>query len=141
MDYVKTNLSPQEKQQLDLFNLLLEYHGWEDLQQIEWRLDHGQKVPVLGMRTYRSSQGYLEARFHAGIAMISIDISTGGSPARLHCAFGHNPLPLLEFITQQADNLLAELDASLGPLSDTCLEVLQENEDHQITRLRLSSLR
>lgn len=135
MDYTQSSLAPRERFHLNLFNLLLEHHGWEDPQHIEWRLDHGQAVPVLGMRRLTCAHGYVEARFHAGIDMISLDIAGPECFHRLHCAYGDAPQHLLEWLVRHAGSLFEAPQAHIPRLAHTCLHILQENADHHLSKL------
>lgn len=111
----KSELTNLQLEHLNLFNLILECHGWEDLAGIERQLDQGQPTNPEGIRTYWCEQTRLEAQFHAPVFMVSLSIMDERAARSIHVFFFYEngPEHVLEWIAQVKDRLSFQTLASL----------------------------
>ncbi|MEO0473899.1 MAG: hypothetical protein AAF206_30095, partial [Bacteroidota bacterium] len=68
----KSDLSPTQLRDLNVFNLVLECEGWADYKETEVRFDAGEMVNPEGFRVMHGPQAVLYARYHAPVNMISL---------------------------------------------------------------------
>jgi hypothetical protein len=68
------DLNDTQTRDLNLFNLILEAHGWDDLEETEKRIEAGENLCPEGKRTINYSSTKLEAEFHAPLNMITVQI-------------------------------------------------------------------
>ncbi|WNJ20404.1 hypothetical protein [Pontibacter sp. G13] len=132
-------LSDQQKRDLDVFHLLLEFHGWDDPENTEHRLSTGQDVTPEGYRSLLLTSTRLEARFHAPVNMISISLTDLKSEDRIkiHFLFDKQPERVLEWIAEMTVHMnLNNYQDQLKGANGTCEMILLEVSDTEIYEVK-----
>jgi hypothetical protein len=131
----KTDLSPAQLRDLGIFHLILEHHGWDDPWDTESRLDAGERVNPEGVRGLRNGNGYLQARFHAPVNMISLmatDTHREGK-VQFHFFFDKKPERILEWIGEIGQTIsLDNYPDLLKKAGGRCEMILLEVSDTEI---------
>lgn len=111
----KSELNHLQSEHLNFFNLILEYHNWEDTNGIEKALDGGESVNPEGVRNYSNEKVQLEAQFHAPIQMLSLRVSDHQQKQNVHIFFyyGNSPVHILEWLGSICNDLDLEKLPSL----------------------------
>jgi hypothetical protein len=104
------DLTEDQQRDLNIFNLILEYHDWVDLDECERRMDHGDSVSPEGRRLLCNGDAILDAQFHAPLNMISLQITDLQSfeKVRFHFMFDEKPERLLEWLAEACQTLSFE---------------------------------
>jgi|GEM_PF-2594332 len=135
----KTELSEIQLRDLNIFNLLLEFHGWEDYQNTEKRMDQDTDMNPEGSRTLCNGVAVLEVKLHIPVNMISLRISDIYARERVqfHFLYDTQPEYLLEWLTSCGTDLSLETYPEL--LKDAvgkCEMILLEISDTEIYEVR-----
>lgn len=138
----KNELTKSQLQHLNVFNLILEHHGWDDPSNTEQRLDQGENVKPEGSRSRKNSSLTLLARFHAPINMISLSLIDlmSRENVQFHFLFTEKPELILEWIVQVANQIDLENYSELVKKSKVnCDMILLEISESEIYEVRLSA--
>ncbi|MEM7659269.1 MAG: hypothetical protein AAF399_24320 [Bacteroidota bacterium] len=138
----KSQLSNTQLRDVNVFNLLLEYNGWDDCEDTEYRLDSGEHITPEGCRTYTKSGVILESKFHAPVNMISLAIidAMADETVQFHFLFEDRPERILEWITEiQADLTLQNYPELLKTTKDRCEMILLEVSETEIYEVKPSA--
>ncbi|MEM7368251.1 MAG: hypothetical protein AAF587_06580 [Bacteroidota bacterium] len=135
----KSDLSTVQLRDLNVFNLLLEHHGWSDDENLEFRLDSGEKVTPEGFRAINHGGIGLEARYHAPVNMISLKIidQLYEDKVQFHFLFDDRPERILEWIADISGQLSLESYPELLKQADgKCEMILLEVSDTEIYEVK-----
>lgn len=135
----KSELSPTQLRDWNVFNLLLEHNGWVDTRETEKLLDAGESVNPEGLREWRQTNGMLQARFHAPVNMISLRITDNllEEMVQFHFLYDHKPERILEWMVEVADTLSLESYPELLKQADgRCEMILLEVSDTEIYEVK-----
>lgn len=135
----KSDLSKEQLRDLNVFNLILEHHGWTDDEELEALLDAGEVVTPEGYRATSQRGVLLEARYHAPVNMISLQISDqlGGENVQFHFLFDNKPERILEWITQIYEDLTLDTYPEILKQADgKCEMILLEVSDTEIYEVK-----
>ncbi len=135
----KAELTKTQLRDLNVFNLILEYQGWADQQEIEKRLDAGELVNPEGIRVKSGQNAMLQARFHAPVNMISLRITDLSSDEKVqfHFLYDDRPERILEWISEIGDQLsLDTYPDLLKQADDKCEMILLEVSDTEIYEVK-----
>ncbi len=138
----KCDLSTDQLLHLNIFNLILEFAGWDDLHDTEKRFDAGQMVTPEGNRCLESEGNRLEARFHAPINMITLRVTDTrrNRVAVMHFLFDKSPERILEWIRDQGPTLAVDnYERLLASAEGRCELTLIETPEAESFEVRPSS--
>jgi hypothetical protein len=126
-----SDLRPSQLRNMKVFNLLLEYAGWEDVEEVEKRLDSGESVEVIAQQMTCFQGMVLEARLHGFRNCILLDVldTDSGKQAEIQLYFTEQPDRLLEWLTSHAAILnLQNYAQCLADVAPHCERILVEAE-------------
>ena len=135
----KSDLSKEQLRDLNIFNLLLEHHGWTDDEDLEELLDAGELVTPEGYRGISNRGVLLEARYHAPVNMISLRITDRlqEEKVQFHFLFDKQPERILEWITTVSGELSMDTYPELLKQADgRCEMILLEVSDTEIYEVK-----
>jgi hypothetical protein len=135
----KSELNKTQKRDLDVFNLLLEYHRWDDSWGVEEDMDHGEDGNPEGYRCLSRSGLLIEAKFHAPVNMISVSVTDVmlDEQVQFHFLFDDRPERILEWIVSMGETLSMEnYPELLRTTKGKCEMVLVEVSDTEIYEMK-----
>ncbi|RMG23364.1 MAG: hypothetical protein D6730_14600 [Bacteroidetes bacterium] len=135
----KAELTELQLRDLNVFNLILECHGWIDQQGIEKKLDAGELVNPEGIRVKSGKNAILQARFHAPVNMISLRITDLylDEKVQFHFLYDEKPERILEWMTEISDDLSLETYPELlKQANGKCEMILLEVSDTEIYEVK-----
>ena len=138
----KQELTASQLRDLNIFYVILEHHGWEDTEGVEYQLDAGEKISPEGQLTQAFGQTEIRAQFHAPVRMISLRISDLflEEQVQFHFLFESNPEVLLEWIVANAHELTLDSYAQLLKSAEKlCAMILMEVSDQEIYEVKPSA--
>ncbi len=126
-----SDLTSNQLRNVKIFNLLLEYAGWEDIEEVEKRLMLGEALDSIGQRLMWTTGFVLEARMHAYLNCMMLDVLEveSGKQAEIQLFFQDKPDRILEWLMAEASSMnlqnYAQLLAAIAP---ACERILVEAE-------------
>lgn len=134
-----SELTPQARHSVKIFNLILEAYQWEDEQQTELNLDRGYAVYPHATRSTSNQTCRLEATMHTQVSMLSLTIIPHESHQpriKLHFLYKDEPAPVLEKIVQAQHWIRpGQYFRFATSLLGLCEDVLAETDNHEIHTL------
>lgn len=131
--------APPAQRAIRMFNLILDAHGWEDVEQTEYRLDHGCAVYPHATRSSYNSTCELEATMHTQVNMVSLSLTPFAShqpSIRLHFLYKEDPVSILEQMIAAQSWLQPGLYFRFAmQLRYICEDVLVETPNREIRTL------
>lgn len=139
----RSDMNDSQRRDWQLFNLLLESYGWEDIDDTEWRMEQGESCTPEGHRARRHGHTLLEARLHAPVNMISLRLSEpqhNPDNIQLHFLYDDRPERILEWIVAHAEQLTIEAyQPLLSSAQRQCEMILLEKSDMEIYEVKPST--
>jgi hypothetical protein len=138
----KVELTPTQLRDLNVFNLIFDLHHWEDGEETEMRMDHGEAVNPEGLRVTNCRNILLEARFHAPVNMISLRLTDLflEDCVQFHFLYDNQPERIVEWLIQHAEELSLESYPDLLKEADAhCEMILLEVSDTEIYEVKPSA--
>lgn len=138
----KSELSQTQLRDLNVFNLLLEHHGWADERDTERRMDAGEAMNPEGMRGFYAPKHYLQLRFHAPINMMSLFLEDQqqDETIQVHFLFDDKPERIIEWLARVADDFSLETYPDLLREADgRCEMILLEVSETEIYEVKPST--
>jgi len=135
-------MNPSQLRDLQVFNLLLEHHGWEDPGQTEQRLEQGEDLKPEGARVIRNHSLTLLCRFHAPVNMISLSLIDllSREKVQFHFLYTEEPERILEWIVGVSDNLDLDNYSQIVKKSQVdCDMILLEISESEIYEVKPSA--
>ncbi len=135
----KIDLNASQLRDINLFNMILECYGWEDLDDVEGKLEEGQMVNPEGSRVLRNTHTLLHAKFHAPVNMISLLINDriNQESVQFHFLYDLAPERILEWIATTGEELtLEKYPELLKGASGKCEMILLEVSDSEIYEVK-----
>ncbi len=112
------DLNETQVRDLNLFNLILEAHGWHDSDETEKRILAGENQCPEGKQTIVHGTSCLEAQFHAPLNMITLQIKD---------IIDHDRIRFYFFYDEKVERILEWLAAVSERLNmDSYIECLKE---------------
>jgi len=137
----KRDMSATQQRDWQVFNLILECFGWEDVDGTEARLDSGEFVKPEGLRARREGHISLEAKLHSPVNMISLRITDTASDdnVQIHFLYTQRPERILEWVVEQGPSLSLDTYHDLiKGVSAMCEMILLEKSDMEIYEVKPS---
>ena len=122
-----------------VFHLILEAHGWEDLEETERRLDRGELMKPEAMRSCWMGHLWLTARYHAPVNMISLQLADLQADEKVqgHFLYDGKPDRILEWIVSKAKGLvIRDFEQQVTCAQPHCEMILLEKSDLEIYEVR-----
>lgn len=135
----KAELTPTQLRDVNIFNLILDYHGWADFENTEKRFDANELVNPEGYRVTHHHHTTLEVRYHAPVNMISLKINDINldDEVQFHFLFDDRPERILEWMVEVSDSLNLETYPELLKEADgKCEMILLEVSDTEIYEVK-----
>ncbi|MEO0899027.1 MAG: hypothetical protein AAFY71_21625 [Bacteroidota bacterium] len=120
---------------LQMFNMILECHGWADPSYTEEKLESGQSVKPEGLQVFRNDRAHLIAKFHAPINMIDLSILDNKRKSSVHFHFIYDQAPekLLDWMVGIAAELdMESFSALIRGAEGKCDMILMEKSEKEI---------
>ena len=138
----KLELTPAQLRDLNIFYVILECNGWEDLEDIETRFDQGEKVSPEGQMNRVCGQTELRAQFHAPVRMVSLRVTDLflEEQVQFHFLYESQPEQILEWIVAHAESIsLDNYPQLLRQAEQLCAMILMEVSDQEIYEVKPSA--
>ncbi len=138
----KLELTQSQLRDLNIFYVILECNGWEDLEDIENKFDNGEKVSPEGQMNRVCGQTELRAQFHAPVRMVSLRITDLflEEQVQFHFLYESEPEQILEWIVAYADSIsLDNYPKLLKQAEQLCAMILMEVSDQEIYEVKPSA--
>jgi len=134
-----SELTPEARHSIQMFNLILEAYQWEDEHDTELNLDRGYPVYPHATRSTTNQNCQLDAAMHTQVNMVSLAIIPHQSHQpriKLHFLYKDEPTSVLEQIVQAQDWIQpGQYFRFAMSLLGLCEDVLVETENHEIHTL------
>ncbi len=135
-------MSAQQMKDWNMFHLILEAWGWEDLEETERRFEEGEILKPEATRILRQRNQELEARYHAPVNMFSLKVTDFVQNEELTAHFLYEDLPerVLEWIVCSADQVVTENFEEIARSANVnCSMVLFERSNMEIYEIKPSA--